>query len=597
MLRHLLSEEKHSAIDLYAFIKHMRTEDLTLKRQHLNTKVYKAYFHYIRKNHPLVDIPKLCEQAGLSYEYVSHDNNWVSVVFDNRLTKLMIESTGEPSLCYKAGGQQVTEEVMGKFLYYLMRYAVSVQLVIAQLGQITSLFSKVTKVTTTRERKGCVNLRLSLVTEGLTEEELSALKENVGNIFQNTIGHYTAIPSCQDLPAAQVAYQELRDERGLPAYDIRVSFAASWKRLETLVVLATLCGYFVAELVTSRYYPELKHPVRWLSVIALLSVSLLIMGIKYLGLRRGFNLSLNTFNRLDQRYGEVHKAKEMFERLFISYSRFVPREFLKLLGRHSVLDVRLGENVEIEMTIMFTDIRSFTSLSEKMSPRENFLFLNSYLQRISPIIRKNGGFIDKYLGDGIMAIFPRTPRDALFASVAMIRAMRMYNAHRKKSGYSPIKIGIGLNTGKAILGTIGNPEQMDGTVISDCVNVAARLEQMTKNFGCSVLVAEETLRASGLEGKILARRIGKVSVRGKTVMLNTYDVYHGDTVQTRLKNNFTKAAFERGVDLLEQGKLEEAKREFEWVLKENPLDKTARYLRDLAEEKAQESDPNLQQAG
>jgi len=153
--------------------------------------------------------------------------------------------------------------------------------------------------------------------------------------------------------------------------------------------------------------------------------------------------ALRSFSSLNQ----IESSKSELEKIAAASARFVPREFLKFLKRESIVDARLGDSVQAEMTIMFADIRSFTSLSESMSPRDNFDFINSYLSRVGPVIRQYNGFIDKYIGDGIMALFPNCAEDAVQAAIEMQQQVKIYNKHRQNSGYQPISIGIGLHTG------------------------------------------------------------------------------------------------------------------------------------------------------
>jgi adenylate cyclase len=127
------------------------------------------------------------------------------------------------------------------------------------------------------------------------------------------------------------------------------------------------------------------------------------------------------------------------------------------LLRTIAFDMQLGDQVQKEMTIMFADIRNFTSMSEKMTPQENFNFINSYLGVVGPIIRHHGGFIDKFIGDAIMALFPDDPSAAIQASQDMLRLLKEFNVSR----VVPIQIGIGLHTGSTMLGTIGESERMD----------------------------------------------------------------------------------------------------------------------------------------
>ena len=116
-----------------------------------------------------------------------------------------------------------------------------------------------------------------------------------------------------------------------------------------------------------------------------------------------------------------------------AYQRFVPSELLKNLGKNSILDVSLGDQVNVKMSILFSDIRSFTSISEKMTPKENFSFLNSYLNQMSPIIRENKGYIDKFMGDGVMALFKNSANDAVKAAIEMQKYLIQYNASSFKN--------------------------------------------------------------------------------------------------------------------------------------------------------------------
>lgn len=142
------------------------------------------------------------------------------------------------------------------------------------------------------------------------------------------------------------------------------------------------------------------------------------------------------------------------------------------------------------MSVLFANIRSFTSLSEKMTPADNFKFINAYLSRMQPVINQHHGFIDKYIGDAIMALFSGDADNAVQAGIAMLQKLAEYNQSRQRSGYVPIQIGIGINTGLLMLGTVGGEERMDGTVISDAVNRASRIEGMTKMYGATLLITE-----------------------------------------------------------------------------------------------------------
>ena len=230
-----------------------------------------------------------------------------------------------------------------------------------------------------------------------------------------------------------------------------------------------------------------------------------------------------------------------------AYSRFVPREFLLLLGIDDIRKVEVGQQVERKMTILFADIRAFTSLSESMSPQENFNFLNAYLVQMEPVITAHGGFIDKYIGDGIMALFPDSPDAALRCAQAMLQRLDDYNTGRERAGYRPIKVGIGINTGIVILGTIGGASRMDGTVIGDAVNLAARLERLTKEYGVPILISEYTLYCLDEPDLWLIRFLDRTHVRGKQGTQSVYEVFNGDPAPMREAKTRTRKIFEEAL--------------------------------------------------
>ncbi len=261
-------------------------------------------------------------------------------------------------------------------------------------------------------------------------------------------------------------------------------------------------------------------------------------------------------------------------------SKFVPKEFLHHLGRQTIADVRLGDHVASKMAVFFSDIRDFTSLSEGMTPQDNFSFLNSYLKHATPIIRTNHGFIDKYIGDAIMALFPREPQDALKAAVEFQRALVGYNQGRKAAGYVPVHVGIGLHYGELILGTIGEEERMQTTVIADAVNVASRIEGMTKFFGVSLLVSKPIVDSLPGDHGFHLRHLGAVKAKGKTRSVEIYECFDNDSIEQRQLKQQSLSVFAKAVDEYRAGRLLSAQRSFLRVAEMNPLDRVAAHYRD-----------------
>ena len=211
-------------------------------------------------------------------------------------------------------------------------------------------------------------------------------------------------------------------------------------------------------------------------------------------------------------------------RLNAAAQRFVPGEFLSFLNKQSIAEIGLGDQVQGEMTVMFSDIFNFTSMSERMTPQENFNYLNGYLHRVSPIVRQHHGFIDKYLGDGVMAIFPESADDALQATLKIQQIVTQYSLELQSQGLPALKIGAGLHTGKLMLGIIGEAERLQGTVISDAVNLASRLEQLTRTFNTAIIISEQTLQQLRRPEAYSIRFLDRVQVKGKQIPISIYEV-------------------------------------------------------------------------
>ena len=261
----------------------------------------------------------------------------------------------------------------------------------------------------------------------------------------------------------------------------------------------------------------------------------------------------------------------------LSIERFVPHAFLAIVGKPSIVEVELGDNKRQNMTVLFSDIRSFTTLSEKMTPDENFAFINSYLERVGPVIRNHNGFIDKYIGDAIMALF-QTADDALRASLAMHDALGGFNEERRANGQEPIAIGIGLNSGSLMLGTIGEKHRMDGTVISDAVNLASRIESLTKNYHVGLLISQYTYEQLADPKAYDIRPIDVVVVKGKTRPVTIFEVFQTNPPALRAAKGQTRSLLQSGIDALARHDAAAARRCFEECLALAPGDAAASNL-------------------
>jgi len=270
------------------------------------------------------------------------------------------------------------------------------------------------------------------------------------------------------------------------------------------------------------------------------------------------------FNQMSR---EIQSYVERVVELNKANAKFVPSQFLTYLGKESIADIKLGDQVQREMTVLFSDIRAFTTLSERMTPEENFNFINRYLMETGPVIRTNGGFIDKYIGDAIMALFPNNPEDGLKAAIGMFQSLDRFN-----KGGEEIHIGVGLHTGKLMLGIIGEAERFDGTVISDAVNLASRMESLTKYYGACILISGQTLDLIPDKSFFESRLLDRVLVKGKSEPVSIYEILVPGHENFQLKLA-TRPFFSQALEAYFSGNFEQATREFECLQEENPLDK------------------------
>ena len=261
----------------------------------------------------------------------------------------------------------------------------------------------------------------------------------------------------------------------------------------------------------------------------------------------------------------------------LAIERFVPQAFLAKIGKPNIVSVALGDNKREHMTIMFSDIRNFTALSETMTPDENFAFINAYLEHVGPVIRDHGGFIDKYIGDAIMALF-ETADDGLRAGLAMLDALDSFNAPRAAKGLAPVAIGTGLNTGSLMMGTIGELHRMDGTVISDAVNLASRIESLTKVYRVRMLISQYTYDHLADPAAYAIRPLDVVVVRGKTRPVVLFEVFDRDPPPEREAKLRTREPLLRGVQALLHHDIATARTHFEDCLARAPGDPAAANL-------------------
>ncbi len=340
------------------------------------------------------------------------------------------------------------------------------------------------------------------------------------------------------------------------------------------VMMPRMSGYEVCQRIRQKYLPS-ELPI--IMVTAKNQVEDLVQG---LGLGANDYLS-KPFSK--EEFLARIKTHIDLHRIFDVAGRFIPNEFIRSLGRSRITEVELGDFAERKVTVFFSDIRDYTTMAESMTPEENYRFVNAFNGRMGPIIKENHGFVNQYLGDAIMAIFPINPADALQAAIGMHLSLREYNKMRSPRGRAPVRVGMGLHTGSLIMGIIGDEQRMDAATISDTVNTASRIENLTKHYGTSILFSEDSL--SGIEDRerFHYRYLGRVLVKGKKEPTGIYECFDGDSPEQFDNKMKTLDHFQAGLHHFLEKELQESMRAFEAVLHENPDDLTAqRFLNKVA---------------
>lgn len=244
-----------------------------------------------------------------------------------------------------------------------------------------------------------------------------------------------------------------------------------------------------------------------------------------------------------------------------------------------------GQNVEC--TVLFSDIRGFTTISEQLGAQATVALLNEYFTLMVDCLQKEGGMLDKFIGDAMMAVFgiPEARNDdadrAMRTAIAMINELMKWNKLRINEGKSPMNIGIGLNTDSVVSGNIGSEKRMDFTVIGDGVNLASRLESACKQYGVRILISEFTYQK--LKDTYRSREIDRVVVKGKTLPVAIYEIldYHTEISFPHIVEVLSH--FRDGLDDYRNRKWDAAAAQFQMALSLNPSDRPSEiYLQRCA---------------
>ena len=272
---------------------------------------------------------------------------------------------------------------------------------------------------------------------------------------------------------------------------------------------------------------------------------------------------------------------EKIQNLTGTFQKFVPKQFLDRVAKEGIASIKLGNVESGYVTILFSDIRSFTTISESMTPEEIFRLLNFYMLKMEPPIQKYGGFVDKFIGDAIMALFDletdqKGAHSAIDAAIGMQKALKIFNQEHSNTHYPAIVTGIGIHSGNVMIGTIGSSERMDSTAIGDAVNVASRIESMTKMYGSSILISDATYDKLTNPSQYSIRLIDHVTVIGKTKPVTVFEVFDEDRQEIKEKKLKTCKHFEEAISLYKLMKFQDVIEILEEHIKLFPEDKVAK---------------------
>jgi two-component system sensor histidine kinase ChiS len=278
----------------------------------------------------------------------------------------------------------------------------------------------------------------------------------------------------------------------------------------------------------------------------------------------------------------LEKSYEDLSKISQACQLFVPEKFLNQILDSEKYDRFEPRKFQSEkLTVLFTDVRSYTSRAEKMKLQQIFDFLNSLFGMMEPLIANNHGFVDKFIGDAIMACFDKenSATHAVQASIQIQEALNAYNEEKLKLNLEPVQIGIGIDTGDVMIGTLGASGRLNPTVIGDHVNMAARLESLNKHYNTKLIISQWT-KAELPEDRFKIREIDTVIVNGRTDPIIIYEVYDLDPKEVQIKKEESRKSLFEGILSYKEKNFSKAWKNFRDCLQIYPEDIVAqRYIK------------------
>ena len=345
---------------------------------------------------------------------------------------------------------------------------------------------------------------------------------------------------------------------------------------EILGATATLLSGLDARTVLPRFNPKLIDEI---AAVADRGEPKLLLDIEFAtgGDRpSSVNLSITPLEGDAGRVGVLLVIEDISEgkRLQGAMRRFMTQEVVdQVLGRDD--DSLFG--TACQASVLFADIRGFTTMAEELSARETVETLNELFTELYEAVSGNGGVLDKYIGDAVMAVFgaplssERDPDNAFASGLEMLRMLDAINLRRAERGAAPLRLGVGIATGEVVAGTIGSPKRMDYTVIGDSVNLAARLQDLTKAYGVEMLVDETTAKAVTTDQPM--REIDRIAVRGRKRPEAVFEVLASVDADAT-----GHAAYAQGRAALAERRWDDALSAFAVAVARNPGDRPAQLM-------------------
>lgn len=279
-------------------------------------------------------------------------------------------------------------------------------------------------------------------------------------------------------------------------------------------------------------------------------------------------MAANLETKVLERTALLKKSNETF-------SRFVPTEFLRSLGYQDISQVQLGDARQANMTVVFAELHNFTLMSEVLGPQGTMTMLNRILSHLGPCVRNHGGFVDKYFGDAVVALFPSSPQQALLA------AQDMYSSFQDAEYLGVLKgkisIGIGVHTGQVMMGTLGEAERFEATAIGDSVNVSAMVKSLTSVFGSQLLLTGSVYAELTSHEQENCRWLGLVTFKGRSKPVEVYESFANEQLDRIPVMRDIRTVFESALQSYFQGQVAQAGAILEAIAEDCPWDKPLQF--------------------